>query len=89
MKIKVFSVLWCPSCIIMRPRYNEIKEKNTDISFEEFDFDEEREIFDKYNIGKVLPVLVLFDEEDKEILRIVGEKSKKALKKELGDRINV
>ena len=45
---------------------------------EEDDFDEDEEKVKKYNVGNILPVIIVFDEE-KEIKRIIGEKSKKEL----------
>ena len=89
MKIRIFSVLWCPSCIIMRPRYDEIKLLNKEVEFEEFDFDEDKEYFDKYKIGDTLPVFILFDDEEKETVRLIGEYSKKNFRKKLGEYLNV
>ena len=37
----------------------------------------------KYDVGRKLPVLILLDENDKEIKRIIGERSKKDLVKEI------
>lgn len=76
MKLVVVSSLWCPSCIIMNNMLNEIKENNN-LNIIDYDYDNDREIIEKYNIGKILPVFILLDEKDNEIKRLIGEKSKK------------
>ena len=34
-----------------------------------------KEMVEKYNIGTTIPVLIFLDKEEKEVARIVGEKS--------------
>lgn len=48
----------------------------------EYDYDLDEEV-KKYDVGRKLPVLILLDENDKEIKRIIGERSKKDLVKEI------
>ena len=74
---KLVSAIWCPSCIIMRPRYNEIS-KNNNISILELDFDDDEEEVNKLNIGNTLPALIIY-KDNQEYFRITGEKSKKEL----------
>ena len=45
-----------------------------------FSFDDDEDEINKYNIGKTLPVFIVLDN-DKEVLRITGEKSEKELNK--------
>lgn len=79
MKYILISAIWCPSCIIMRPRYQKyLSAKN--ISFQELDFDDDEDEIKKYNIGKTLPVMIVIKNND-EVLRIIGEKSEKELVK--------
>ncbi len=79
MKLIKISSVWCPSCLIMQPRYDEfIKMYNLDVV--EYDYDMDSDIVNSYNIGNILPVIIVTDN-DKEVLRIVGEKSKKELEK--------
>lgn len=83
MKLIKISSVWCPSCIIMQSRYQEIaNEYNLEI--EEFDYDMDTEIVEKYQIGDILPVAIVL-KDDKEINRIIGEKSKKELVKIIED----
>ena len=78
MKVVRVSALWCMSCLVMRNRYDQwFKNLGID-SVLDLDFDEDD--IDAYHIGDILPVVIIYDN-DKEILRIVGEKSKKELKK--------
>lgn len=78
MKLILISAIWCPSCLIMRPRYTEYVKKNN-LTLNEYDFDDDFDIIKKYNIGDTLPVLIITDDNDVEIKRIIGEKSKKEL----------
>jgi len=77
MKIYMITALWCPSCIIMRNRYNELF-KTMNITKIEYDFDDDTELIKPFKIGSILPVVIFF-KDDEEVLRIIGEKSKKEL----------
>ena len=79
LKIIKVSSAWCPSCLIMQPRYKELIEQNN-FELEEYDYDLDEEIVKKYNIGEILPVEIIL-KNDKEIKRIIGEKSKKEINK--------
>lgn len=76
MKLIRISALWCPSCLVTYNIWNEIKEKYPDFEYIEFDYDSDEEIIQKYEIGKVIPVIIIL-KDDKEITRIIGEKKKK------------
>ena len=58
MKYIMISAIWCPSCIIMRPRYQKLL---GNIPFQELDFDDDEDEINKYNIGKTLPVFIVLD----------------------------
>ena len=78
MKIIKFSALWCPSCLIMNSRINKIS--NTyKIPIIEYDYDIDEEMINKYKVGTILPELILLNEKDEELIRIIGEKSEKKL----------
>lgn len=79
MKLIKVSSVWCPSCLIMQPRYAEI-EKTYNLDIIEYDYDMDSDIVKNYNIGDILPVVIVMDN-DQELVRIVGEKSKKELEK--------
>lgn len=73
-KLIRISAVWCPACLIMRPRMQEIEKKFPNFEHIEYDFDLDEEVIAKYNVGEVLPVFILLDG-DKEVTRLVGEKT--------------
>lgn len=72
MRLIKISAMWCPACLIMRNILN-----NIDFNIEqiEYDYDMDEDIVNEYNVGEILPVLILVDN-DKEVARLIGEKSK-------------
>ena len=77
MNFILVTAIWCPSCIIMRPRYFELLKKSN-YPIKELDFDDDSDEVDKLNIGSTLPVLIV-RKDNLEIGRIIGEKSIKEL----------
>ena len=78
MKILRVSAIWCPACIIMRPIYEEIANKY-EFETSELDYDFDEEEVSKLDIGKKLPVAIIYDDNDNELTRICGEKKKKEI----------
>jgi len=72
MKLIKISAIWCPACLIMRNTLNSL---DFDIEQIEYDYDMDEDIVSTYNVGDILPVLILVDN-DKEVARLVGEKTK-------------
>ena len=87
MKLVRISAMWCPACLVMRPIMNEIENTFTNIEHIEYDYDLDEEEVSKYNVGEILPVFILLDE-DKEIKRFVGEKKKEDIISELKEYID-
>lgn len=85
MKLIRISATWCSSCIITYHIWEEIKQIYSSFSFEELDYDMDEEIVRKYTIGKIIPVIIILNEENHEIGRIVGEKNKKEIIKTIED----
>ena len=78
MKIIKVSALWCPSCLIMNDIIEEVvNEKSRELI--KYDYDYDAEIVNRYNVGNILPVLILISDKNEEIKRIVGEHSKKEI----------
>jgi len=74
---------WCPDCIIMKNRWEEI-EKDLNITTEVVDIDEEEEkaeeILTKYKEEiEPLPVIIVLKDEEK-IITLRGEQDKRILK---------
>lgn len=76
MKLVVISAIWCGSCIKMKNILKDIlKDEELNITNYDIDFDEEVK---KYNVGDILPVII-FEKDNKEIDRLVGEKKKEEI----------
>ena len=68
--------MWCGSCIKMKNILKDIlKDEELNITNYDIDFDEEVK---KYNVGDILPVII-FEKDNKEIDRLVGEKKKEEI----------
>ena len=74
MKIIKIGAIWCPGCLVMKKIWNNIL-NNYDIDVMELDYDMDNEEVRKYDIGKVLPVVIFLDNNDNELERIVGEQT--------------
>lgn len=85
MKIIKIGAMWCPACIITNKYWKNLKNKYNDIEFIDYDLDLDEEEVKKYNIGKTLPEIIIFDSNNQEIKRVIGEKSLEELEKEIGD----
>lgn len=81
MKVVKITALWCSACLIMNKRWDEVlKEKEIETVSLDLDMDEEE--VKSYQVGDVLPVFIFYKEE-KEVKRIVGEKTTKELLEEI------
>lgn len=81
MKIIKVGANWCPGCLVMKPRWKEIEEDLPWLETEYYDFDESKEIVEKYNIDDKLPVFIWLDKGGNEITRMQGEVEKEKLLK--------
>lgn len=79
MKVIKIGAVWCNSCHVMRPRWEEIQAENPWLQTEFYDYDESPEVMKKYSIDENLPVAILLDKDDKELQRFIGEVSKNEL----------
>jgi len=79
MKVLKFGAIWCPGCLVMKPRWKEIEEENPWLETQYYDFDQDKEAVNMYSIDNVLPVFVFLDKENKEFLRLKGEIKKDKL----------
>ena len=79
MKVLKFGAVWCPGCLIMKPRWEEIEKENTWLKTEYYDYDENKRVVTDWKIGSTLPVFIFIDKEGNEFLRLIGEQSKKKL----------
>lgn len=83
MKILKFNAVWCSGCLVMKKTIKEIEDLYPNIEIESYDYDMDQEEVEKWNIGEIIPVLIFVDENNNEISRLVGEKTKKEIIKEI------
>lgn len=81
MKIVKIGAMWCPACIITNQNLKKLLKKYDNIELESLDYDFDN--VEKYNVGSVLPVLIIY-KNDIEVIRLVGEKSYKDLEESIG-----
>lgn len=79
MKILKIGATWCAGCLVMKPRWAEIEKDNNWLTTEYYDFDNDKEIVEKYNINDILPVFIFLDNNENEFMRLTGEVEKNKL----------
>lgn len=82
MKIVRVTALWCMSCLVMKKVWKKVLESSNTYDIVDLDVDFDHDKVQAYQIGKTLPVLIVF-KGDREIGRLVGEMSAKELQKKL------
>ena len=75
MEVVKINAVWCSGCLVMNKVWKQVLEEKN-IKTIELDYDMDEDEVKKYNPGDILPVFIFFDKNNKEILRIDGEKSK-------------
>ncbi len=78
MKIIKIGAVWCPGCLFMKKIWNNII-KNNNLDILELDYDIDNEEVNKYNVGKVLPVVIFIDKGGNELERLIGEQKESNL----------
>jgi len=82
MKVLKFGAVWCPGCLIMKPKWQEIEKELPWLKTEYYDIDESVEVAKNYNIeAGTMPTFVFLDKENNEFLRLHGEIDKEKLLK--------
>jgi len=82
MKIIRFTAMWCSSCLIMKKRWKKVL-PSFDLDIVDYDYDEATIERVSFNVGNILPVLILVDDFNQEITRFVGEMKEKVLEEQL------
>ena len=80
MKIIKIGAIWCPGCLIMKKVWKNIIDEYNDLDITELDYDMDNDTVSKYNPGKVLPVVIFFDDNNNELERLIGEQKEETLK---------
>lgn len=77
MKVIKIGAIWCPGCIIMKPRWKEIEEEHPNLQTVYYDYDEHEEmLLERYHIKDTLPVCIFLDNNEQELTRLIGEASR-------------
>ncbi len=80
MKVIKIGAVWCPTCLVMKPRWQEIEKENPWLQTEYFDFDDNKKDVLSYNADKgKLPIFIFQDKQGKELFRLTGEIGKEKL----------
>ena len=74
MKLLKIGAVWCPACLVMASKINILVDKYN-LELVNYDYDIDKNEIEKYNVGNILPELILVDDSENEIKRIIGEKS--------------
>ena len=80
MKIIKINAVWCPACIVSNKIWKNVLVDYPNLDIEELDLDFDSDEVEKYNVGDILPV-VIFMNEEKEVFRLIGEKTKEEIYK--------
>lgn len=73
MKIIKIGAIWCPGCLVMNKVWNRISDKYDKIDIISLDYDMDSLEVSKYDVGKILPVIIFVDKDGNELERLVGE----------------
>lgn len=80
MKVLKIGAVWCNSCNVMRPRWQNLEAKYEWLNTEYVEYDENPEVIANYDIEEEkLPVFIFLDSQGQELERISGEPSEKDL----------
>lgn len=89
--VNKFSATWCGPCRVMKKTVDKVKEMEEfkEVTFNEYDVDEDSslDLVNKFSI-KSLPTLIICDENNEEIGKIIGNVTEAFLVQSLKDYIN-
>jgi thioredoxin 1 len=75
MKVLKFSATWCGPCKMLARNLEDV---NTNIPIENIDIDEQQDVAIEYGVRGV-PTMIMLDENNAEVKRLVGMQSLKVL----------
>ena len=81
MRIIKIGAVWCPGCLIMKKVWNKIISDYPNLDIVNLDYDMNSNEVQKYEAGKVLPIVIFVDEDNHELERLIGEQSEDTLRR--------
>lgn len=87
MKILKIGAKWCSGCLVMGPRFKQIEKEIPNLITEYYEYDDNKEIIEKYKVGSNIPVFIFLDKNNDEILRLNGEVEKDKLVQIINENI--
>ena len=69
MRILKIGADWCPECVIMRPRWQEVKKQFPDLAIEDIDIDKNPAIKKERSVEDI-PTFIFLDDSGQEFLRL-------------------
>ncbi|MFH0854587.1 MAG: thioredoxin family protein [bacterium] len=81
MKILKFGAVWCSGCLVMKPLWKKIEEEMIWLETEYYDYDQNKDMAEKYKIDDRLPAFIFLDKNGNELFRLHGEIDKEKLVK--------
>ncbi|MBD3238362.1 MAG: hypothetical protein GF332_01845 [Candidatus Moranbacteria bacterium] len=79
MKVLKFGAVWCPGCLIMKPRWAKIEKEFPWLKTQYYDYDENKDMVEKYQVTDNIPEFIFLDQNGQEFLRLNGEVDQKKL----------
>ena len=86
LEVKKFYAEWCGPCKMLTPIMEQVKEKFSDVSFEDVNIDDQFEIAQKYYVRSVPTVII--EKDGKEVHRFAGLQSELAYTNALNELKN-
>ena len=62
MKVLKFNAIWCSACLVMKKIFKHVENMHPELEFITYDYDNDEDMVEKYNIGTTIPVLIFVDE---------------------------
>ena len=81
MKIIRIGAIWCPGCLVMKKVWKNIINNYPNLDITDLDYDMDSIEVNKYNVGKVLPIVIFLDKNNSELERSIGEQSEDNLRR--------
>ena len=77
--------MWCPGCLVMKKVWKNILGDYPELNILELDYDMDSQEVEKYNPGKVLPVVIFMDDNNQELERVIGEVKEELLRRKINE----